>query len=386
VARPLLTRLVVTTSPTTVRVAEETPTQPEPGASPPQPRLRDRAELRQALVPLGILLLAGAIVIVMAAGWNGWISSRTWQTTDDAYLRRDVTPLSTKSAGIVAQLATGDFQSVKAGDLLVQLRDDDFRAQVDLAQAAVSATRASLEELRTQKELQQTRIVEAIANLRATSADVERSRKDRLREEEMIKGGATTTQHLEHAIADHDRFRATLDGRRAELDSQRKELAILGARESQLEAELRAREASVAVAQVNLDYTRIVAPTDGVLGERKVRPGQLVSAGTQVVSLVGNVVWVIANYKETQLAHVRVGNRAEVSVDAIPGVVWRGRVDTISPASGAQFSLLPPDNASGNFTKIAQRVPVKIALDPDQQLSDRLRSGMSVVASIKTEE
>jgi membrane fusion protein (multidrug efflux system) len=161
---------------------------------------------------------------------------------------------------------------------------------------------------------------------------------------------------------------------------------MLGARESQLEAELRAKEASVAVAQVNLDYTRIVAPTDGVLGERKVRPGQLVSAGTQVVSLVGNIVWVIANYKETQLAHVRVGNRAEVRVDGIPGVVWRGRVDTISPASGAQFSLLPPDNASGNFTKIAQRVPVKIALDPDQQLSDRLRSGMSVVASIKTEE
>jgi len=202
----------------------------------------------------------------------------------------------------------------------------------------------------------------------------------------MIKTGATATQDLDHAIADHDRFRATLDGRRAEIDSQRKQLAMLGAREAELEAELRAKEASVAVAQVNLDYTRIVAPTDGVLGERKVRPGQLVSAGTQVVSLVGNIVWVIANYKETQLAHVRVGNRAEVRVDGIPGVVWRGRVDTISPASGAQFSLLPPDNASGNFTKIAQRVPVKIALDPDQQLSDRLRSGMSVVASIKTEE
>ena len=373
----MLAQLPVTTSSTT---------QPEPGVSPPHPHLRDRAELREALVPLGILLLAGAIVIVMAGRWNGWISSRTWQTTDDAYLRRDVTPLSTKSTGIVARLATGDFQSVKAGDLLVQLRDDDFRAQVDLAQAAVSATRASLEELQAQKELQQARIVEAIANLRATSADVERSRKDRLREEKMIKTGATATQDLDHAIADHDRFRATLDGRRAEIDSQQKQLAMLGAREAELEAELRAKEASVAVAEVNLDYTRIVAPADGVLGERKVRPGQLVSAGTQVVSLVGNTVWVIANYKETQLAHVRVGNRAEVTVDGIPGVVWRGRVDTISPASGAQFSLLPPDNASGNFTKIAQRVPVKIALDPDQQLSDRLRSGMSVVASIKTEE
>ncbi|HET9155158.1 MAG TPA: HlyD family secretion protein, partial [Myxococcaceae bacterium] len=347
--------------------------------------LRDRAKLRQALVTLSILLLAGAIVISITVGWNRWVGSHTWQTTDDAYLRRDVTPLSTKSAGIVARVATTDYQAVKAGDLLVQLRDDDFRAQVDLAQAAVSATRASLEELRTQKELQQSRIVEARANLAATAADAERTRKDRLREEEMIKAGATTTQKLEHAIADHDRFRATVTGRQAEIESQRKQLAVLDARQSQLEAEVRAREASLVVAQVNLDYTRIVAPTDGVLGERKVRAGQLVSAGTQVVSLVGPGVWVIANYKETQLAHVRVGNRAEVRVDGIPGVVWKGRVDTISPASGSQFSLLPPDNATGNFTKIAQRVPVKIVLDPEQALSDRLRSGMSVTASIKTE-
>ena len=161
-------------------------------------------------------------------------------------------------------------------------------------------------------------------------------------------------------------------------------MAVLDTQEAQLKADLRAKEAALKVAQVNLDYTRIVAPTDGVLGERKVRPGQLVSAGTQVVSLVGNTTWVIANYKETQLANVRVGDAAEVRVDGVPDVAWKGHVDTISPGTGSQFSLLPPDNASGNFTKIAQRIPVKIVIDPDQSRADRLRSGMSVIATIKT--
>ena len=316
--------------------------------------------------------------------WNACVGARSTQTTDDAYLRADVTPLSTKAAGIVAQVATSDYQSVKAGDLLVQLRDDDFRAQVELAEASVSAAQAALEDLRKQRELQQSRIAEARASLAATAADVERSRLDRVREEELLKGQATTQQKLEHAVADAKRFRANQIGQQAELDSQRKQLAVLDAQEAQLQADLRAKEASLKIAQVNLDYTRIVAPTDGMLGERKVRPGQLVSAGTYVVSLVGTAVWVVANFKETQLANVRVGDRAEVRVDGVPGVVWSGRVDTISPATGSQFSLLPPDNATGNFTRIAQRLPVKIVLDPDQPRADRLRSGMSVVASIKT--
>ena len=345
----------------------------------------NRARLRQSLVTVLILALAGALVAAITGDWNRWVGSRTWQTTDDAYLRRDVTPLSTKSSGIVARVLIADYQAVKEGDLLVQLRDDDFRAQVDLADAAVSATRAALEQVRNQKDLQRTKIVEARANLAATSADTERARKDRIRQEEMIKGDATTTQNLDHAVADHDRFRAALTAHQAQIESERKQLTVLDAQEAQLQAELRAREASLVVARVNLDYTRIVAPTEGSVGERMVRPGQLVSAGTQVVSLVGNTVWVIANFKETQLPHVRVGNRAEVKVDGIPNVVWKGQVDTVSPASGAQFSLLPPDNASGNFTKIAQRLAVKIVLDPQQPLGDRLRSGMSVTASIKTE-
>src|SRR5215813_3842825 len=350
-------------------------------AAPAIPGLR---KLRQGLIPIAILTLAGAVGVAIDGRWNAWVGARSRQTTDDAYLRADVTPLSTKSAGIVAYITTSDFQSVKAGDLLVQLRDDDFRAQVELSNASVSASQAALENLRRQKDLQQSKIALARANLAATAADLENARRDRIREEQLVEGEASTIQRLDHAIADHERFRATLIGRRAEIDSEVKQVAVLDAQEAQLQADLRAKEAALAVALVNLDYTRIVAPTDGVLGERKVRPGQLVSAGTQVATLVGNTVWVIANYKETQLANVRVGDRAEVRVDGVPDTVFAGRVDTISPGTGSQFSLLPPDNASGNFTKIAQRIPVKIVLDPDQRLADRLRSGMSAITTIKT--
>jgi len=348
------------------------------------PAIPRRSKLRQGLIPIAILALAGAVGVAIDGRWNAWVGARSRQTTDDAYLRADVTPLSTKSAGIVAYITTSDFQSVKAGDLLVQLRDDDFRAQVELSNASVSASQAALENLRRQKDLQQSKIALARANLAATAADLENARRDRIREEQLVEGEASTIQRLDHAIADHERFRATLIGRRAEIDSEVKQVAVLDAQEAQLQADLRAKEAALAVALVNLDYTRIVAPTDGVLGERKVRPGQLVSAGTQVATLVGNTVWVIANYKETQLANVRVGDRAEVRVDGVPDAVWTGRVDTISPGTGAEFSLLPPDNASGNFTKIAQRIPVKIVLDPDQRLADRLRSGMSAITTIKT--
>src|SRR5499433_2171467 len=365
------------------------PTSPNGSTAPAKrsgaPAIPGLRKLRQGLIPIAILALAGAMVVAIDGRWNAWVGAGSRQTTDDAYLRSDVTPLSTKSAGIVAYITTSDFQSVKAGDVLVQLRDDDFRAQVELAKASVSAAQAALENLRRQKDLQQSKIALARANLTATAADLERARLDRIREARLVKDEADTVQSLDHAVADHERLQATLIGRRAEIDSQVKQVAVLEAQEAQLKADLRSKEAALAVALVNLDYTRIVAPTDGVLGERKVRPGQLVSAGTQVATLVGNTVWVIANYKETQLANVRVGDRAEVRVDGVPDAVWTGRVDTISPGTGAEFSLLPPDNASGNFTKIAQRTPVKIVLDPDQRLADRLRSGMSAITTIKTQ-
>jgi len=247
----------------------------------------------------------------------------------------------------------------------------------------VLAAQAALENNRRQQELQSSKIAGAQANVNATRADVERTKLERIREEALEKAEASTRQKLEQAVADEERFRATLVSRQAELETQRRQVAVLDAQAAQLRADLSAKEAALKLAEVNLNYTRIVAPTDGVVGERKVRRGQLVSAGTQVISVVGQTVWVIANYKETQLTNIRVGDPTEVTVDGLPDAVFTGRVETISPASGSQFSLLPPDNATGNFTKIAQRIPVKIVLDPNQASVDRLRPGMSVIATIR---
>jgi len=184
--------------------------------------------------------------------------------------------------------------------------------------------------------------------------------------------------------AEQQRAAAQISGKSSVVDAQKKQTAVLEAQESQLKANLDAKKGALQVAQSNLQYTRIVAPTDGIVGERKVRVGQLVSPGTQVISLVENTIWVQANYKETQLRHVSSGDEAEVKIDAFPGVVLRGHVEEISPASGSQFALLPPDNATGNFTKIVQRIPVKIVLDIDPAMAERLRPGMSVIATINT--
>ena len=359
---------------------------------PAQPQTSDRplagsrllAKLRALVIPIAVLLLAVGIVVLITTRWNSWVGGRSTQSTDDAYVRADVTPLSTKISGIVSVVAVEDYQQVKAGDLLVQIKDDDFRAQVEQAEAGVLAAQAALENNHRQKELQSSKIAQAQANVKATGADVERTRLERVREEELEKTGSSTHQKLEQAVADEERLRATLSSRQAEVETQRREVAVLDAQEIQLKADMSAREAAVKLARINLDYTRIVVPTDGIVGERKVRAGQLVSPGTQVISLVGQTVWVVANYKETQLRNVRAGDKADVIVDGVPGVVFTGRVETVSPASGSQFSLLPPDNATGNFTKIAQRIPVKIVLDPKQALTERLRPGMSVIATIKT--
>jgi membrane fusion protein (multidrug efflux system) len=395
---------------------------------------------RQWLVPAVILLMAGGIVSLIAGNWNTWTSERVAQETDDAYLRADLTPLSTKVAGLVAQVAVSDYQPVKSGDLLVQLRDDDFQAQVRQAQAAVVAGEDALINNRRQKELQDARVVQAdegigaaeaeiaaaeagieaahsaIANahsgIDAAKADVERAGLERRRQESLIASESATRQKLEQVVAEEQRFRAQHSGReadlgtataqlasrqadlarararlgstKAELEAQKRQRAVLDSQELLLHADLESKRASLALARTNIGYTRIVAPEAGIVSERKVRPGQLVSPGTQVISLVQSEVWVQANYKETQVRHIRGGDPAEIRIDAFPGLIFRGKVDHVSPASGSQFALLPPDNATGNFTKIVQRVPVKILLDASQASTDRLRPGLSVIATVRT--
>src|SRR5882724_568704 len=396
-------------------------------------------KIRGRLVAIAILCIAIALVLFLSTNWTTWAGEGEQQKTDDAYLRADVTPLSTKAAGIVASVEVSDYQAVKAGDLLVRLRDDDFRAQVEQAEASVRGGESSLINNQRQKELQDARVQQAqtgissaeaeisaaqagiqaatstIANatsaLAATNADVQRTSLERKRQEALVAAESATRQRLEQAIAEEERFRAQrasreaeidaaraqlasrqadlrratahLESSRTELEAQRRQRSVLDSQEQLLRADLGARHAALQLARTNLGYTRIAAPEDGIVGERKVRAGQLVSPGTQVVSLVQRQIWVQANYRETQLRHIREGDRAEIRVDAFPGLTLKGKVAQIAPASGSQFALLPPDNASGNFTKVTQRVPVKIVLD-ENRASDRLRPGLSVIAVVRT--
>jgi membrane fusion protein, multidrug efflux system len=345
--------------------------------------------LRQLLglsVRLGILVIAAAVAILFASRWDGWVGAHVAQTTDDAYVKGDLTPLSAKVEGYLRKVPINDFQRVKANELLVEIEDDDYKARVDQAEADVAVAEAAIENLKSRKAQQHAQIAEAQSAIEATQADVERTRLEEVRQRDLLASTYGTRQRLEQATADEKRFQATLARARDELESQRSQMAVLDTQELQLRADLKSKQAVLALARITLGYTRIVSPVDGMVGERGVRAGQYVRPGVQVISVVPlDTVWVVANYKETQLTRVAIGQPASITVDTFPGVMVTGHVDSISPASGSQFSLLPPDNATGNFTKVVQRIAVKIALDRGHPLFGRLLPGMSVIATIHTD-
>ena len=333
-----------------------------------------------------ILLLVGGLIVVVAQEWDWWVGSAVMQTTDDAYLHADLTPLAAKVAGYVRRVPVQDFQRVKAGDLLVQIVDDDYRAQLAQAEGNVAAAQATIETIEQQKLLQRAIIEQAEATIEASQADLTRYHLEAVRQQILLqKGLAGTRQITEQAIDNEKHAAATLALNQAQLEQQRQQLIVLDSQEKQANATLVAQQAARDLAAINLGYTRITAPVDGMVGLRQVLAGQYVNVGTEVISVVPLPnVWVIANYKETQMTRVRIGQAARVTVDAFSGTVLRGHVDSWSPASGAEFSLLPPDNATGNFTKVVQRIPVKIVLDPDPAIAELLRPGMSVIATIDT--
>jgi membrane fusion protein (multidrug efflux system) len=359
------------------------------------------------------VLLAAALVITITWNWNSWEGGRAEQATDDAFVRGDLTPLSTKVAGIVRDVRVADYQHVHKGDLLFELQDDDYQAQVAQAAAAVEAAKAAIENNARQRSLQDARIdralagidqaraqiVAAQAGINAVQADVTRTDAERQRQEALLATQSATKQRVEMAVADQQRFAAQETSRSADLqeaktglrsseiavEAERRSKAVLESQDQQLLADLQAKEAALSAAKINLGYTRIYAPGDGKVGERKVLPGQLVSPGTQVVTFVAENKWVEANYRETQLSNMKVGDPAEIRIDADPGHVLHGRVQEIAPASGSQFALLPPDNATGNYTKVVQRVPLKIVFDDPTQAA-RLRPGLSVVVTVRTKD
>ncbi len=334
-----------------------------------------------------IFLLAVGALVLITTRWNRWESNARTQTTDDAYTQADLTPVAAKVSGYVTSMPVQDFERVRAGQLLVQIDQRDYVAAVDQLTASVNAAAATIEALKAQRSLQSANVEAAKATIAATSANVDQNERDLARQKRLLETGSSSTEATEKLQTTHAQLAAQLQQNRAQEVAASRQLEVLAAQQSQAEAALAAQKASLDLAKLNLGYTSIVAPQDGVIGQRQVKPGQFVPVGGQVTVLspLPNV-WVIANYKETQLTHMVAGQKAEVQVDTFPGRTMRGHVLAFAPGSGQVFSLLPPDNATGNFTKVVQRVAVKIVIDDADGLADRLRPGLSVVTTVETRE
>ena len=329
-----------------------------------------------------VFIVALVILLVATTRWNEWQGAPGWKTTDDAYLQADLTPISAKVAGYVRAVPVQDFDHVHAGQLIAQVVDDDYRATVAQAQAAVAAAQAQIQTLEAQKTLQAANVAAARAVSQATAANLAQNGRDIARQQRLLSAGSSSVEAAEKLTTARAQLSAQLAQNQAQAEAAQRQIAVLTAQEAQARAAIAAQQAALSTAQINLGYTRIVAPDDGVLGQRQVRPGQFVPVGGQITTLTPPRVWVIANYKETQLTHMAVGQKAQVRVDTFPGHVMTGHVQAFAPGSGAQYALLPPDNATGNFTKVVQRVAVKIVIDDADGLEDRLRPGLSVVVKV----
>ena len=335
--------------------------------------------LKQALLAL-VLVLAGTGLTSVAYRW--WTVGRFFETTDDAYVGGDVTVIAPEVPGFIAQVIAGDNQTVHAGDLLIKLDDRDYRAALAKADAAVAVRQAALVNLEATRQLQTAVIAQAQAEIKATDAETLRTHDDQYRYQKLLETGAVSTQAFQQADTDYKRALAAGDKAQAALNAAQQQLAVIDTQKQQVQAELQQAGADRAVAQLNLGYTELRAPIDGIVGNRSAQKGAYATTGAQLISLVpAHGLWIDANFKESQLSRMHPGSPATVKVDSLSGQVFPGHVVSIAPATGAQFSVLPPENATGNFTKIVQRVTVRIVLDDAAGLVT-LRPGLSVTAAV----
>jgi len=333
------------------------------------------------------VLLAGAAVVVgIAAAWYGydwWTVGRFIESTDDAYVGGDVTVIAPKVAGFIATVAVTDNQAVHAGDLLVKLDDRDYQAALAKADAAVAGQQATLANLDATRRLQQALIAQAQAGIAAADAEIIRAHDDQVRFRDLAAHAAASVQTSQKADADYKQALASGDRARAAADAAVRQLDVIDTQKRQTEAALAGAIADRDTARLNLGYTELRAPVDGVVGNRSARQGAFATIGAQLISIVpAQGLWVDANFKENQLARMKPGQTVAISADVLPGETFHGHVLSLAPATGAQFSVLPPENATGNFTKIVQRVPVRVVLDGDGALLGRLRPGLSVTADV----
>jgi membrane fusion protein (multidrug efflux system) len=330
-----------------------------------------------------VFIVAIGIIIVVSTNWTRWEGAAGWQSTNDAYLQADLTPISAKVGGYVRELPVQDYQRVQKDQVIAQLVDDDYRAAVAQVEASIQSAIAQADALKGQQELQQATIQAARAVVLATTALVTQNERDVARQGRLLQTGSSSTEASEKLETTRAQLGAQLAQNRAQATAAERQLAVLRAQLEQSQAQIASSQAALVTAKLNLSYTTITATQAGVIGLRQVKPGQLVGAGTQITTLTPLPnVWVIANYKETQITHMAVGQAAKITVDSFPGHKLSGHLLAFSPASGAEFALLPPDNATGNFTKIVQRIAVKIVIDDPDGLADRLIPGMSVEAKV----
>ena len=339
------------------------------------------------VIPLLAVLAAIGFIVLATLRWDAWVGSAAIQTTNDAYIKADLTQLSSRVSGEVLIVAVNDFQRVKAGDLLIQIDPADYQAQVAQAEAGVVGAQAAFDNLANQIELQYATIAQAEAQQASAVAQETEARQEQERQQSLTQTQAGTRQRLEQATAAYAGAQANVQASRAQIAAQRHQLEVLSGTKQQRAADLQGAKAMLTAAKLRLGYTKIVAPFDGVVGQRQVQAGDYVNIGSNLIAVVPLPnVYVIANYKETQLTRVRPGQPVDITVDTFSGQKLHGRVGRVAPASGSQFALLPPDNATGNFTKVVQRVPVRIEFDKDQPLLEQLLPGMSVVTRIHTNE
>src|SRR6266581_4247274 len=326
-----------------------------------------------------------ALALGGIGGWHWWNVLRFRQSTDDAYIQSDVSVISPKIEGYIKKVRVADNQEVAEGAILFVIDDRDFKAKAAQAEAAVATEEAMIATYESRLKLQQAMIDQAVAATKSTEADLSRAQLDYKRYSALVTSDFASRQRFEQAEADARKAEALVAKSRAALAAEQNQLAVLYSLRREEQAKLKQAHANLRLASNDLDNTVIRAPVSGVAGNRAGQVGQYVKPGTQLLSLVPLPrVYVTANFKETQLTRMRPGQVAQVSVDAYPDHTLEGRIESFAPASGAQFSLLPPDNATGNFTKIVQRVPVRIALPAEGPLARLLRPGLSVTVTVDT--
>ncbi|MCO8167475.1 HlyD family secretion protein [Pseudomonas sp. 21LCFQ02] len=355
---------------------------PAPLTSPATSKPRStRARLISSTL-FGLVALAGILVVLYA--WQLPPFTSPIQSTENAQVRGQTTLIGPQLSGYVHEVLVQDFQHVKAGQLLVRIDDRIYRQRLQQAEAQVSVQQAALANNLQQRRSAEATISQREAALQSSSAQARKSAADLKRNSALVTDGSVSRSELDVARAADAQAQAAVAEAKAALQIAREDLQTVIVNRDSLKAQIENANAALELARIDLDNTRITAPRDGQLGQIGVRLGAYVNSGAQLMALVPDTLWVVANMKETQMAHVRLGQPVSFTVDALDHQKLSGKVERISPATGSEFSLLPADNATGNFVKIAQRIPVRISVDADQPLAQRLRPGMSVVVSIDT--